>query len=185
MQWCHTTLGGGPSGDDMFADLVYFPNALRVLSPNDNDDKPRLQVYMIQKGYNARRVVATCCGTLLLGDHPNYQKRKLVTCIPPGRLLESTFELLPPQRRIFTQDLSEEEQNAIADFNAPPNAIVSSVHPEPPELLPAGYMTAQTLMDDLLGGEIYYMMPAGYKGKPTSYNKKYGGIGPTHQGEMM
>ena len=198
IQWCHETLGGPDPRRPEIADLLYFPNALNVLSlPTDagDDSTPPLQVCMIQTGYKTRRVVVTCCGTALLGDHPNYRRRKFVTFQPPARLrllsqdIESvpseegttmTLQGLPAQRRIFTHDLSLEEQKSSPPFLPPPNAAQCSIYP-PPVTLPPHYISAQTLMDSL--GEISYMMDADFQGRPTSWNKKNPDK-PTHQGQM-
>lgn len=214
VRWCHETLGGPAARRPDIVDLLYFPNALRILQPDDDIEQggvdsvlALLRVYMIQKGYNTRRVVATCCGTPMLGDHPNYRRRKFVSFQPPACLriqkqkndldedqktnkkveLEpsnvSTDEqlYLPPQRRIFMQDLSAKQKESIPAFMPPSDASKTAIYPPSLQRLPAErYTTAQTLIEHL--AETLYMMDSDYQGKQPKCNREHPPK-PSHEGK--
>lgn len=118
--------------------LLYFPNRLRVVQGASH-----LQLYMLRPGYNTRRWVATCCWTPLVGDHPAYQRRRLVSyvqgdtskdhCHPLSQVAlwaadGTVLHLPPPARRIFTDDLTAQELESLdplpknSDIREPPTS---------------------------------------------------------------
>ena len=173
--WCHTAKGGPePPHPFLVADLVYFPNLLKV-----ECGREYLKAYLIQQNYNTRRVVATCCWTVLLGDHPAYQQERFVTYPPPAVLsLASGVQLFPPTRRIFTQDLTPEELESLPPLT---DTTASSPFPPSPDLKDLqskfpDYETAQSLIDSF--NPILYM-DSNYQGKPTAWNQQFPS-GPYH-----
>eukprot|EP00747_Dinoflagellata_sp_TGD_P130137 gnl/TRDRNA2_/TRDRNA2_174788_c1_seq4.p1 gnl/TRDRNA2_/TRDRNA2_174788_c1~~gnl/TRDRNA2_/TRDRNA2_174788_c1_seq4.p1 ORF type:complete len:206 (+),score=25.86 gnl/TRDRNA2_/TRDRNA2_174788_c1_seq4:47-664(+) len=115
LSWC--TEQGGPSQPAVpgVPDLVYFPNELAV-SRGAN----KLAAFVLREGYPTKRIVATCCWTALLGDHPAYASERLVTYNQPGVLqLQGDIPLRPPDARIFVGDMSDEELKALPSFVPP------------------------------------------------------------------
>eukprot|EP00470_Lotharella_oceanica_P003568 CAMPEP_0170172460 /NCGR_PEP_ID=MMETSP0040_2-20121228/5690_1 /TAXON_ID=641309 /ORGANISM="Lotharella oceanica, Strain CCMP622" /LENGTH=293 /DNA_ID=CAMNT_0010413119 /DNA_START=174 /DNA_END=1055 /DNA_ORIENTATION=+ len=106
---------GGKQGP-VAPDLVYFLNAMKVESGFEF-----LRCFLIQKGYNTRRVYATCCWTALLGDHPAYQGICVVTYNDPTiiELDDTKAALRPFDNRIFEKDMTKEELAKVTPY-APP-----------------------------------------------------------------
>lgn len=167
IQWC-TDQGGPASSHALIADLVYFPNLVKVQS-----GRQHLKVFLIKKEYNTRRVVATCCWTPLLGDHPNYRNQRIVAYLPHIVLnLKKELILFPPASRFFTKDVSSEELELLPDFHEPTSEQAFPIAPSLQDLErdTPNYESAQILIDSL--GPIRYMDPA-FEGKPTSWNQQY------------
>lgn len=171
LQWC--TEQGGPIPNHAYiADLAYFPNHLKVMSGKD-----MLRTYLIKKQYNTQRVVATCCWTPLVGDHPSYRQNIFVTYLSSARLglksvgesgdTQEEYVLPPPQRRLFTEDLTVEEQASLPPFEPPTVSFPS--HPSQTTTRD-DYETLQSLVKSL--GPIQFMDPE-YQGKPTKWNQLY------------
>jgi hypothetical protein len=180
LAWCASK--GGPPPPPV-PDLVYFPNAIRV-----DMGMKHLKCYLIKQAYNTRRVVAQCCWTCLVADHPSYRGTRIVsynyTTISNNNNFTRNDDgetlLLPVQRRIFQNDMSPEELALLPLFSPPPVSSAKEVmtKEELDVLLLwsnknniAGnttFDTIQTLIDSL--GKIQYM-DADYDGPVTSWNK--------------
>ena len=155
----------------LLVDLTYFPNAVKV-----EKGKEFLKPCMIQPKYNTRRLVATCCGTPILGDHPSYQGKRIVTYIPPSILkLRKDVDRMPARMRIFQDDLTPEEQGELEPFLAPDNPV------KRPEIDmdvvrnefyndERGYGSIQSIIE--ANGPIQYM-DMDYDGKQTAWNKSF------------
>lgn len=95
---------GGPTPEPL-ADVVYFPNALRVDSGMEH-----LRSFLVREGSNTRRIVAECCWTCVLCDHPSYDGIRFATYNRPAFVhLGDMGPLRPPDGRIFQQDMTQEE----------------------------------------------------------------------------
>jgi hypothetical protein len=179
LAWC--TSKGGPPPPPV-PDLVYFPNAIRV-----DKGVEHLGCYLIKKEYNTRRVVAKCCWTCLVGDHPSYRGLRLVSYYSPPALLslQNGENCLPVQRRIFQDDMTPEELTALPPFSPPPVSSSKSVTKEElDELLSKNklkFETIQTLIDSF--GKVH-VMDSDYDGPVTAWNKNFPS-GPFHQGEIQ
>lgn len=160
LHWCHSTLRG-PELTTAYVDLVYYPNCFQIEQGGEF-----LDVYMIKEGYSTKRIVATCCGTALMGDHPFYQGAKFVT-YKPAQL--KNCELMRAQRRIFEADNTPDEKATIPKFIRPPKLddieqpdlnAWKSKHPH--------YTTIQGLIRTI--GPVQYMDPE-FDGKEPQWNK--------------
>jgi hypothetical protein len=178
IDWCAEQ--GGPPGSTSLADLVYVPNSLCVVSGRE-----RLVPYMIKEGYNTVRVVATCCWTPLLGDHPLYQQKRFVVYHPTLTLhdaAQAKLVLPPPTRRLFEGDLTPQElellpplsmfqQKQQQQLQLQQNTLTSA----PPSYLhhlvggKKHYETIQSLIESL--GVVQYMDPEYDNGKQTKWNR--------------
>ena len=87
-----------------YVELAYFANCLKVEQGGEY-----LDVFMIKEGYSTKRIVASCCGTAMMGDHPFYKEEKFVTYCPPAKMELKNCESMPPQRRIFEADNTPED----------------------------------------------------------------------------
>jgi hypothetical protein len=99
------TENGGPPCPPA-PDLLYFPNRLQVVQGVEN-----LRCFTLLEGYPTRRVVATCCWTALLGDHPSYDSVRLVTY--PNPAIFTPHQDRPVDKRIFQEDMSLAELGAL------------------------------------------------------------------------
>ena len=99
------TENGGPPYPPA-PDLLYFPNRLQVLQGVDH-----LRCFTLLDGYPTRRIVATCCWTALLGDHPSYDSVRLVTY--PNPAIFTPHQERPVDKRIFQGDMSLAELEAL------------------------------------------------------------------------
>ncbi|KAJ1434714.1 hypothetical protein B484DRAFT_282711 [Ochromonadaceae sp. CCMP2298] len=110
----------GGAKPPLVPDLLYFPNRLQVISGKDH-----LRCFTLLKGYPTRRVVAVCCWTALLADHPSYESVRLVTYpIPAVITLDDESEVCRPvDTRIFQDDMSAAELAALGP--APNNCSLS------------------------------------------------------------
>lgn len=160
VEWCQKKLKG-PALETTYVDLAYWPNCLQVEEGGEH-----MEVFKIKAGYVTSRVIATCCGTAMLGDHPYYQQQKIVAYVPPAQATVKHCEMMPAQRRIFEGDATGE----IAPFQAPdkPAEAVKtdlnkwrSKHPR--------YTNIQRLMGSI--GPLQYMDPS-YEGKEPEYNRQ-------------
>lgn len=159
----------------VISDLVYFPNLLQVTT-----GKELLKAYKIKENYNTLRIVATCCWTPLLGDHPFYQQQYFVTYHPTSNLTigrHDTMKTLPPaSRRIFVDDLTPSEMTLLPPFDLDKQqSSSSSSFPSSPDLQELqnqypDYESLQSLIESLDEGHIHYMDPS-YQGPPTEWNK--------------
>jgi hypothetical protein len=110
-------------------DLVYFPNAFAVAS-----GAGKLRCFTLKQGYPTKRVVASCCHTPLLADHPAYGGLRVVAYrnAPASlRMAPSWGEdggpaaprgLRPPDARIYQTDMAAVE---LALLPGPPVAEVA------------------------------------------------------------
>jgi hypothetical protein len=178
LQWCAEE--GGPAPKTIPADLVYFPNALRVDHGLD-----LLKCLLIKEGYNTRRIVASCCWTCLLGDHPSYEGLRfvvynnsaIVQIIHASASSEDASAeeqphrlLLPASRRIFESDLTPEERATLSPFVVPDGishvrsssgggeAAVILAQQASDDDEESKYITVQTLIDMMIG-KIEFMNP--------------------------
>ena len=108
---CHAK--GGPAPPPV-PDLVYYPNALMVERGHEH-----LRCFTIQEGFPTRRVVATCCWTAMVADHPAYAGKRFVAYQGPATLKCTGIEvngrspLRAPDGRIFQSDMSAAELAAL------------------------------------------------------------------------
>ena len=122
LRWC-VERGGPPVRSDCAetsdppADLLYYPNALSIDSGSAN-----LKCYVIKSGFPTKRVVASCCWTVLCGDHPNY-KGILVVTYPGHAILENDCtdgtSTRPFDSRQRENDMSASELAALPPRNFP------------------------------------------------------------------
>ena len=119
-----TEQGGAPvrsetGVDDPPADLLYFPNAVKVVSGSEH-----LKCFVIKSGFCTKRVIASCCWTALLGAHPNY--RGIVCVTYPGHATLHLADagggsvIRPYDARIRQGDMSEDELAALPPWEPSP-----------------------------------------------------------------
>lgn len=114
---CHAK-GGAPPPP--VADLVYYPNAFMI-----ERGLQHLRCFTIQRGYPSRRVVATCCWTAMLADHPYYEGKRVAMYNGPatlkstGTAVQGRSPLLPADDRIFQADMTPEQLAALPTFRRP------------------------------------------------------------------
>ena len=166
-------------------DAVYFPNALRVTKGQD-----QLKCYQIRKGYDTRRIVACCCWTCLMGDHPAYQGKRFITYNNVAHIQmkmklqyhhpdadsssSSMGDLLPvTTKRLFDDDLTTDQLKGLPPFVPPkvlpqwppdPKAVDVSKH-----IGSGDYMSIQSLIENVIG--TVDIMDPDYQGKPTHWSK--------------
>ena len=184
VDWCRA-LREKKSSLSLMADLVYFPNWIQVVSGQDN-----LKPYLIKEGYDTVRVVATCCWTPLVGNHPLYTQRRFVAYEHPLTLTfhkhndndidddDDVVALPPPTRRIFTNDLTPQQLESLPPFLAIQKTKNNNLFPDPPDLEALAvkfpeFETLQTLIQRI--GPVLFMDP-NYQGKPTEWQQLYGSI---------
>mmetsp|Transcript_12230 Transcript_12230/g.22622 ORF Transcript_12230/g.22622 Transcript_12230/m.22622 type:complete len:234 (-) Transcript_12230:222-923(-) len=115
---CHDALAyaqkrGGPPVKTRHQDLIYFPNDLKVLRGME-----QVGFYKMREGYPTTRLYAKCCWTVLLGDHPSYKGKIVVTYgTEDAGGVVCGAEVPDPLARIYTKDLSDEEQEAMPSFH--------------------------------------------------------------------
>lgn len=102
--------------------MHYFPNRVRIVAGEE-----RLLVCKLTEGTETLRVVADCCGSLVLGDHPLYNKKLTVvqaeTCVVErGWGLD---EEQPEDGRIFSASLHEDQVRKLAKYTGPDDFHVS------------------------------------------------------------
>jgi len=100
------------------SDNVFFPNALTVVSGT-----AKLRCLVIKRHYPTRRVVASCCDTPLLADHPAYAGKRLAAYNNAPAVLrtlaagspqeESAAALRPVDARIYQDDMTAAELAAL------------------------------------------------------------------------
>lgn len=108
-------------------DLVYFPNILHVDTGREN-----LRCFVLKAGFPTRRLVATCCWTTLLGDHPAYGGVRFVAYNGPAKLQMNGVSsddgritpLQPVDSRIYKGDMAPAELAALPPFRAPADAAI-------------------------------------------------------------
>ncbi|CAB9502584.1 expressed unknown protein [Seminavis robusta] len=111
LQWCQRERGG-PRFSDPAVDLIYFRNCLQIEQGGEH-----LEVYLIapNKGYNTQRVIAACCGTAMVGDHPYFQQPNILVTYPDTAELTlkgghgSHQKMMMPKRRIHDADLGHND----------------------------------------------------------------------------
>mmetsp|Transcript_9833 Transcript_9833/g.24210 ORF Transcript_9833/g.24210 Transcript_9833/m.24210 type:complete len:296 (+) Transcript_9833:97-984(+) len=118
LSWC--TEQGGEQPPPV-PDLVYFPNAIKVEAGFEH-----LRCFLLQKNYNTHRVVASCCWTPLIGDHPAYGGLRVVSYNRPGKLSMNQGQLRPVDARIFQDDMTKDELQSLPPFVAPTNPTETS-----------------------------------------------------------
>lgn len=167
LKWCESRGGRNPPP---LVDLLYFPNALKVDRGRD-----RLCCYLLKKGYDTRRVVATCCWTSLVADHPSYKGKVFNLCNWRASLALADQKALPPVfRRLFQSDMTAEELAALPPESPPPIKPVkkrtdSKAKTSHLLCLQGGrFITIQNLIDSL--GNIEFM-DSQYEGPPTHWSK--------------
>lgn len=97
---------GGPSAPQV-PQVYYFENDLE-----DIQGEKHLRLYRLRAGARVTRLVATCCYSTLLADHPAYQGNVVSVLADACRL---STRPLPAQARIWTKDRD-------ADPSGPPPA---------------------------------------------------------------
>jgi hypothetical protein len=154
-----------------------------------------LKCFLIKEGYNTRRIVASCCWTCLLGDHPSYDGLRFVV-YNDSSIVQIIHEssssedasaeeqphrpLLPASRRIFESDLTPEERATLSSFLVPDDignirsssgggeaaVIIAKASDDDDE--ESKYITVQTLMDMMIG-KIEFMNPM-FEGTEPRWN---------------
>jgi hypothetical protein len=106
-EMCHRQ--GGPLPPAL-PDVVYYPNLLMVAHGREH-----LRCFTIQAGFPTRRVVATCCWTAMIADHPAYEATRFAAYHGPatikctGLSVNGKSPLRPPDDRIFQKDMTPAE----------------------------------------------------------------------------
>jgi hypothetical protein len=172
LEWC-ATKANQPL--PVLNDAIYFANAVQV-----NKGMDKMTCYMIKEGYNTRRIVATCCWTCLLGDHPVYQGKRFISFLTSVRvrLEDNSTPLIPASRRIFQNDLDPKVRSSLVEFATPskenlPADEEKELAIQNAQKLVSGsggeYITVQDLMGQL--GELQFMDPQ-FNGPEPEWNKK-------------
>jgi len=97
---------GGPAAPERPLDLVYFRNDLEVAQGAD-----KIGFFKLKEGYPTTRMYATCCWTVLAGDHPAYQNKRIVSY--PGSGLTMDYDTIELRGRVNDADLTAEERAAL------------------------------------------------------------------------
>lgn len=164
VEWVVSNLKG-PTVDPPYLDLAYFPNVLQVEQGGE-----MLDVFLLKEGYNTKRVVASCCGTVLLGDHPLFQGQKIVACLSQTSKVDNkNCEMMPAQKRIYQHDIPKDLKDTVDPFVAPDQPAQPVTH----DLIKwkakhPRYTTIQRLMGAV--GPLQYMDPS-YEGPEPYYNR--------------
>jgi hypothetical protein len=95
VKWCteqaqqkqHTSSQPATRSRLLAVPLVYFPNRVRIVH-----GASCLQLYTLRPGYNTRRWIATCCWTPMIGDHPAYQRRRIVSYVASAVMVPPSSE---------------------------------------------------------------------------------------------
>jgi hypothetical protein len=123
-KWAQSKGGPAPSGRGRASDSWYFENDITILSGDEN-----VQFNNLNEGYPTKRMVATCCHSVLCGDHPAYQGH---VCIVFGDFLQSA-QYMPQLLRFCSEDVAEDEQCFLQDKEFPhgivPNASEECLGP--------------------------------------------------------
>merc|ERR1711871_524927 len=105
----------GPAAPSRNMDLIYFSNDLHIERGAD-----KIGFFKMKEGYPTTRLFAKCCWTVMLGHHPSYQEKIVVTYGTRGAGGSvADADLFPALARIFTKDMTPEELQALPPFHDP------------------------------------------------------------------
>jgi hypothetical protein len=133
-----------------------------------------LRCFLIKEGYNTRRVVADCCWTCILGDHPAYEGLHFVSYNKPEIISfkGQDASLRPVDERINKNDMATEELVSLPMEGTPDPSWRTRGVSEAKDalsLLPKDeYLTVQGLIQAV--GKVEIMDP-NYNGPDTKWNK--------------
>jgi hypothetical protein len=105
LKWCEKK--GGPRCPEI-VDGTYWPNDWDVMR-----GKEHLKCYLLREGMQSNRMVATCCHTCLLVDHPFYEEKVCLVldgeADDPHRFkVMKNYKIPPLACRVFMRDASDE-----------------------------------------------------------------------------
>jgi len=89
----------------MIMDGTYWPNDLEVIRGKEN-----LRGFLLREGMHSTRLVATCCHTTLMVDHPFYEGKVCLVFrdaqdLEKNCVLKNAIIDCPAQMRVFNRDL--------------------------------------------------------------------------------
>lgn len=122
--WYANKRGGPAFPKIQCVDSSWFPNDFRVMKGLD-----KLGAFMNFANADTTRFHCTGCWSVLLGDHPAYAGKILVTQVGNYEDFEGlkNAELMPPQARHFMRDLSKQQLAVLPPWRGDPANVYQGV----------------------------------------------------------